>query len=110
VSPTKCRLRHLRPCEGRGEFHHVVPKARIKARLPIELLPAAINDRRNLVPLCRRHHHRITHGFDRDAMAEVLAERLDDLRAFASAYGVEAGLERELRNYRIEPSGEAEPA
>lgn len=102
MSWRKCRLRHLRPCDGPGELHHIVPKQRIKHRVSLAQLPYAIKDRRNLVPLCRRHHHRITHGFDREAMAEQIVERLPGLHAFAGEYGLDAALAHELRLYEID--------
>ncbi len=103
MTPMKCRLRHRRPCDGPGDWHHVIPKARIKARVTdLTELPGAITDRRNLIPLCRRHHHRITNGWDRAELAEVLLERIDDLRAFAAAHGLEGALDRELRIYGLD--------
>lgn len=84
-------------------MHHIVPKQRIKAQVDLVDLPRAIADPRNLVPLCDRHHHRITHGFDRDAMREIIESKADELRDWAAAYSLTPALEHELRLYEIAP-------
>ena len=58
-------------------------------------------DERNLIALCRRHHHRITHGWDRDLLAPVLAEQLPDLITFAADYRIKGALDHELRLYGL---------
>lgn len=100
---TGCALVGIGPCDPGTEAHHVIPKQRIRARgwgLGFELADA-LADRRNLVALCRRHHHRITHGWDREPLGRVLAARITELREFARDYQLEPALDRELRLYGL---------
>jgi hypothetical protein len=77
---TACAFERTDPdlCEFGLDAHHIVPKATIKGQytywhslmpqmrqergLPdtLPLLEEALLDRRNLVPLCRRHHELVT--------------------------------------------------
>jgi hypothetical protein len=57
---SECWLRRLGGCDGRVERAHLVPKQRLRRD---GLDEADVWDPRVLVPLCRRHHHRLDQGF-----------------------------------------------
>lgn len=55
---------------------------------------AVLGDERNLLPLCRRHHHRVTHGFDL-----VPWHKLPLIGEFATEYELVTELDRERRRF-----------
>jgi hypothetical protein len=105
------------PLRGEGggvsEGHHVIPKQRIKIRrsavaikdkrherlspgerrLLVTPLTRILADRRNIVRISRKLHHRAHQGFERLTAAQLPA----GLQDFAADYGLEAALDHELR-------------
>jgi hypothetical protein len=96
-----CLLRGQGECYPWLQGHHIIRRSVMKARLPIEQVPRAIADGRNIIPLCERHHHRVTHGWDRDKLAHHITARLPELRAFAVEYDLDAALDHELGLYGL---------
>lgn len=102
-----CALAHRSRCNGPTEGHHVIPQQRIKqarkralaldraSAEPIATVPlsAVLADERNIVPLCRAHHHLITVGARHLQPDELPSE----VYAFATDYGLGWSLERDLR-------------
>lgn len=89
------------------ERHHVIPKARLKKAhatahhrgegpLSEVGITALLGDERNLCDLCNRHHHRVTHGFDKLRL-EMLPAGIFD---FAREFEIGWMLDRELRAFR----------
>ena len=58
-------------------------------------LTALLADERNLCDLCRRHHHRVTHGYDKLGLAQLPRGIAD----FAREFGIGWMLDRELRAF-----------
>lgn len=94
------------------ERHHVIPKQRLKkawrsarnyppgsiareSPLGKVTLTALLADERNLCDLCRRHHHRVTHGYDKLGLAQLPRGIAD----FAREFGIGWMLDRELRAF-----------
>lgn len=73
------------------DLHHIIRQQTIKRELPMDLWDAALTDRRNIVSLCRNHHHKIT--VKSLHLDESLAPRV---REFARTYQLEPFLDREL--------------
>lgn len=111
----RCALHAAGECGQGWHGHHVIPKQRLRRaweracgtvgragnataneRLVLAGITRLLADRRNIIPLCGRHHHRITHGWDRDHLLVTLAARMPALRRFAEAFGLENELELEL--------------
>ena len=89
------------------ERHHVIPKARLRTAwrtakragegpLAGVGITALLADERNLCDLCNRHHHRVTHGFDKLALSMMPRGIFD----FARDYAIEWMLHRELRAFQ----------
>lgn len=98
-----------------SEGHHIIPQQRIKiaksavaVKLKVHGLSSLTDaewhlcetplgdilaDRRNIVRLAPRRHHRAQHGFER-LRRDQLPDGIED---FAAEYALEAALEHELR-------------
>ena len=48
--------------DGRLDFHHILSQSLLRREVPAELLPAALADPRNGVPLRRYHHDLVEHN------------------------------------------------
>lgn len=95
-----CALAHRSRCDGHLEHHHVISKQRIRNALGRGSVVAesAVADERNLLPLCRTHHHLVTVG----ALHLREAELPGEVFAFATDYGLVWSLERDLRYWESE--------
>ena len=78
------------PCDSKMDAHHVIKQQTIRNNVPGEVRMTAQWDPRNGIPLCRKHHSRVTLGTD-----QVPKDRLPgEIWAFAADYGLSWVLER----------------
>jgi hypothetical protein len=92
ASSAACALSRYGDCDSIIELHHVIPKQRLKQRLRISRGDPILLDPRNLIPLCRRHHHLVTIGFIKVPVWAVDRDVWD----FADEHGLRWSLERDL--------------
>jgi hypothetical protein len=110
----KCAFRKRGDCTSGKHDHHVIPRARIKARrrhvsilnrrpnceltepqrrLLTTAITRILKDVRNLIRLCDHHHHQV-HHFGLRLTAAILPTGLSQ---FAAEFDLEAALDHELR-------------
>jgi hypothetical protein len=80
----------LRECDGVMDAHHCLRKNRLKQEVPMGLLADALNDRRNGIPACRRHHDLLENAHVRLFRSDLPAE----VHEFARDFGLEGWLDR----------------
>lgn len=82
----------LRDCDGPLDPHHLVTQQQIKKVVRgIDARGFRLNDERNIVPVCRRHHD-LYHGCRLRIPREALPAGVED---FAAELGLEWWLERQ---------------
>lgn len=77
-------------CDGPWDRHHLIRKNRLRQELADEVAELAVQDDRNLVTTCRRHHELVERALVR-LHRDELPEQIE---AFAADFRLEGWLDR----------------
>jgi hypothetical protein len=80
----------LLDCDGVWDRHHLIRKNRLRQELASEVAQLAVEDDRNLVTTCRRHHELVERALVRLHRDELP----DQIEAFATDFRLEGWLDR----------------
>jgi hypothetical protein len=87
-----CVMENRGACYGRIDPHHIIPKVRLKLSLGREKGIEAAQDARNMVPVCRYHHTRLSVRATKLREDEVP----DRVWEAAADWGMQWSLEKDL--------------